>query len=1729
MTKRLSSKLLAVILTLAICATTVFGCLMTVSADTSWITFSAGESTDIELTKASIELTVTLGDLAGFTTVENDTTIGGMMAGEVALSYGDNLTLTGVTVDTINSTKVDANYTPDANEFKGNGYIEFDSNGFSFLALNNDDVYYKSLTFKLDFSLESPAQNGDKMSVTASSATIAGGLFDATYEENTSATGIIVMGCDHNLTPVGEPLVTDTVNGYAVYSDSVCSKCDLHFGKQVVPTKLPGVVDTLVFSDAYVTAGSINKYCDSVVADNPEVETGDSWETAIIIDSAEELSYITQYAPTADTEGKYYKVADGIKGFDMSGGKINLDGTLDENFDAITGSGKNHNAPASSAFAGHFDGNGATVYGLWQNIDQTPKAAGLFPFATGDVTIKNVNVSLSYLIATQYAGGIVGAYFLNTSFADINKNQLTIEKCSVTECHIETTTTGNGDYGTKGTGAIYGMARCYSGSFNGSILVNNCFIDLDAKHFISAVVSPVENRLTDASIHGGIGGVAVTTNARFTNCVVIGITPYSTFNAGYQGTDVQHTGPAAKFTNIYTDAVVGSAVDIGFNNQPQDYTTCMTQLTTSQMKGTAALDNMTYLRWKGADEAAWEVDVNRGYPKFIQEETPDLVSDTSDYELTLIGTNITYNNGGDYNYNFYYRPGETYTSENISLYVAQLNDKAVNTDKATLGSFHRLTGEVLESSPVEGVQAGDIRFTIERLSAREIYNTLLATAVAVKDGEAFWGETDEFSVADYENAIINGAYDTDDKNLAEAVLKYGRASAAALNTKNDAASGTTIYWNGGTDSNLTDETHDYSTQTGDAANPIIIDSAEELAYLIQMPYTETQGRYYKIADGIDNIVLQKEEHDNGIMQLPNQSKVKEYFESEENSKTRWITNYNYNTPTALAFYGNFDGNGVTVYGLYGINGADSLFGAVMAPAVVKNITVRNCYIGGTNYGAFISSCVTLVAETSDEKNKNNFITFENIEISNCHFKATGVGNKNIGLLSGTHNSGANVTVNNLLVYGCEIFCTADNQVHTRLSGQTSWNNAATGIKNSVILDCSITEPYNSTYSGKEIYNYVNSGHTVENVYSSCPEDATRAAIFSKEITYITNEQAMGVAAMTNMDKLDWTNTWCYGDTYPSLAKGAYTSSVGKTLYWNGTKAGKFYADTDGASAANPIIINTAEELAYLATATYADTNGKYFKIADGIDKIVLQSETYGDDIIALDSATAVKNYFEPIVASDIAAGKATLHGWVSYTWKPENYCFSGNLDGNGVEIYGMYHSTTDINSTIDRSLHGGASGGGLFSVADNATISNLAIKNSYANLGSQGNTHANYSFGLIVAFGKDMNSTNNAVFIDRCTVANNYIYKQVHDNSMWRAGTICGGHEAGAFILQNCLVYGNDAMGHLTTADVDYKLGLVGGYGSRAAATEEYKAAHPEWVVDSTYMAIVLENSVVLGNPLIPTDTAGTTIKYSQWCSLNAMNAQNNNYKNVYTDWDIENLTNATSGNFIKSYFLANCGGVVNANDLIGDTAKANELVGIFNTDNGDTVWYTGNSALLGFTPPTEMLPSAQAVYDAITFTTADNYGTSDMEFGIYATSLNLKTNPYISFAFAFNGDYKRDRQNITVTFTYDGGSKTVDVVDESGALVEGWENPSNAGRYHIYRFQDIPVDALTSPITVTVAYNGIAVEQKTVTGSFSVEGFGLDLVNAYKKAPSEYYETRIEAVKALLFYTQMLQTRYGA
>ncbi|MBQ6884552.1 MAG: hypothetical protein IJN56_02310 [Clostridia bacterium] len=360
-----------------------------------------------------------------------------------------------------------------------------------------------------------------------------------------------------------------------------------------------GTIDLLEFGTYLTDMGSTSTFYDTKLADNGE--TGADWENAIIIDSAEELVYLCKGSGD-DTDGKYYKVADGLAGFNLASNNLDIDGTLADNLAAIQAAGKNH-AGGTPGFQGYFDGNGATVYGAWTNHESVSTYAGLFTCTKGDVTIKNINVNKASFTATTAAGGIVGYYLGEGNYT--NNTTLTIENCSVTDSHIEVTSSAWG----RGLGAIVGSVTCPSGYtdandedgdgsttdyvyVNNKINITSCFVDLDEEYFIS--LNEGTSATGDQVCHGGVVGVAGSNALTVSDCIVLGVTPYAT-TISTDKNNVQHSGLESHFTNVYTDTGSLQAA-IGGTLGTRNFTNKIFILTPEQMQGAAAVSNMN-LAW----------------------------------------------------------------------------------------------------------------------------------------------------------------------------------------------------------------------------------------------------------------------------------------------------------------------------------------------------------------------------------------------------------------------------------------------------------------------------------------------------------------------------------------------------------------------------------------------------------------------------------------------------------------------------------------------------------------------------------------------------------------------------------------------------------------------------------------------------------------------------------------------------------------------------------------------------------------------------------------------------------------------------------------------------------------------------------------------------------------------------------------------------------------------------
>lgn len=226
-----------------------------------------------------------------------------------------------------------------------------------------------------------------------------------------------------------------------------------------------------------------------------------------------------------------------------------------------------------------------------------------------------------------------------------------------------------------------------------------------------------------------------------------------------------------------------------------------------------------------------------------------------------------------------------------------------------------------------------------------------------------------------------------------------------------------------------------------------------------------------------------------------------------------------------------------------------------------------------------------------------------------------------------------------------------------------------------------------------------------------------------------------------------------------------------TAYWDGTTATSF-SSTAAGTENDPIIINTAAELAYLVTLGNS-TKGKYYKIADGITEICLQSLSNSSSLLSASSADEVKKFF-------------TI-GYPYNEWPSRSgMVFSGNFDGNGATIYGMYIKN--------------ASYCGLFGATEGSVaIKNISIKNSYLKTGWYAGAITNKADGAL--------TVENCVVAHCCMIGNTgvtTIPNQCLGIMIGRAST----DNDKSLVFKDCLIYDNNISYEHDSSSHNYLIGV---------------------------------------------------------------------------------------------------------------------------------------------------------------------------------------------------------------------------------------------------------------------------------------------------------------------------------
>lgn len=1546
------------------------------------------------------------------------------------------------------------------------------------------------------------------------------------------------------------------------------------------PTFAPDVVKIDDTENVQYLAQLASDYTLTFITEAEE-GVGTTEDNPYIIESLTDLYGLAKLATYAQTKDKYFKLSDDLDvlvlqtktyietmggGDEATGLKKLKNMTADEaetylsttstnrqtwwNGSTITYLDENNKvataiAETSTVFAGTIDFNGVEIYGLYNT------GGGLFKYVN-NATFKNLTIKSSYVISDT-AGVIASSGTYGPADGIIN-----IENCTVAN---------NAVVSQRKNNAISNGGVMVAGMGDNVVNINNCLVyGNTAKH------QGYFDTITGYDITYGLMGSAgsydtyddsgnlvydsnnkvVQTYSSVTNSIILDCVPHGV-NYAYA------TATNMTFSNVYTNVVGTTITNIDFDNSGADKykftisptidangryypyiyryindaangsitgyesTGSVIATTADDITGLAANGVVTTLNTANDGKAVWGCTAN-GYPTPMAAYA-DTINSVSSADLQLAAYNLTYNEGGSFNLNFHYEPA--YTGFAPELYVAQ----------ADLSGFTKLAAQ--ESSYANnGLSEYALMYVIENISAREIADTMLPTVVAANGDQAIWGKTESISVKDYAIDVINGeaVYTEDateeeiqqDKNVAAAIINYGEAAKKALETSYDGntAGGETIYWDGKTYTKPTDT---------DAAGNILINNAEELAYVaLKATVDETTDTNYKIADGISNIILQPESSVDGdmLMGLTDNTQVKDYL----TGKTEWKYQ-------SGIFNGNFDGNGVTIYGLYQEEAYCGLFpyvdggkpnteGKDTTGITIKNINLKNSYM---NTAWRMGAIFGYSQPNTAGKLVNGTINIEGCVVANCYMTNSDKNSSNKGMFTGA-NSSEELHVRNCLVYnnyytvqlrdndgnvtGTEklnFFGGAINLQANRDAGLYST------IENSILLDICPND-------GTEGYNLC-TVNTFDKVYTNVDyqvtTDTTDTTFYyqSTDIDSVTTEGAKGSAAVDNMPNLDWSK-WAYGMSgeYPTPITSVAASDEKVISSYSGTPATAF-SDTahDGLSAENAIIISSADELAYLANGADGLTAGKYYAIDPSIDAMVLQPSDYAEDIMALDTTDKVKSYFETNASkmkkwATSAAAKTYESTQESDASYGKVYHFGGLLNGNGVAIYGLYAN--------------GASSTGLFPYSWNITVENIAIKNSY--------TYGDKA-GLISSMSYYGSKDNIATLsVKNCEFTNNVLLWNRNNDSANAGGLLTGsnsgeqtawngkgGATASAYTygyygaqVEGCVIYGN-VVCHTDTVtyhakEYDIDGGLFGQVHHQATSYVKNSIVLDtmpgmSWASNYRSVAVKIEN--------VYSNLVGKTLNHTDWTGSGATELS-------YTTELIDNGDGTVTINYktdSATYTATATMTSISAEDVMGDKAmtKASALGWV--KDGG--VWYPGNDfSLPSLTEKAGVMPTAnQMAFDALTMTNYDNYLVNEAtnpDCYMYATSLNLKANPYIAFTFAFQNEYRdaANKANVNVTLTTADGT-------EYTTTAAQMTNNAGAGRYHLYRFTNVPVEYLCKDISVKVEYSGTTTE----LGTFSVEGFALDIQNAYKQDPCEYYATRVEAAKALLYYTQMINARYGA
>ncbi len=568
------------------------------------------------------------------------------------------------------------------------------------------------------------------------------------------------------------------------------------------------------------------------------------------------------------------------------------------------------------------------------------------------------------------------------------------------------------------------------------------------------------------------------------------------------------------------------------------------------------------------------------------------------------------------------------------------------------------------------------------------------------------------------------------------------------------------------------------------------------------------------------------------------------------------------------FYGNFDGDGHTIYGLYayGYRSA-SFFPNVGHNAVVKNVSFKYSYVVNTSgnsndqedagattgekvwyAGAYGSAGVLYSNCTSAGDGDYNTVDFT---INNCYITDAYVEAKYFTSAFVAAANACQPYIVNCMTANITLNSTSETQgvEGAILNMPYGSTNPTVNIENVLAVGYPIygagrdemwsgkkTPSVSHTYTFKNVYS------TVSNVYTFNHSTYGKLSFTDSEVTIVDAEKLIGTQAEKTIPNFDWAYTWRSVEGGYPVPMREYVVPTGEEYYqnggpkyttdiWDGSVASHFAAG-DG-SLEDPYLIANCEEFYRMVTMSEQD---KYYKIATGV------TDLYFNNIDGKSYSSIMSSF-----------SSSWFFSGNSYNYD-ENKTFNGSFDGNGVIIHGVRSVSSNYS--------------GLFARVGNAALKNFTVRYSYFKTSSSSAKGAAVIVGNVEE--NCLINIKNVAIID-CDVS----------GKTSASGFVCNAENASDIYINNCILSGGKISSGSTSsykaaflANGDNCLATIknsislGMYPASASATS-YNAKYLDVYTDATIPSDIGESVVeginVVANSSLQGETAKTTCPNFNW------------------------------------------------------------------------------------------------------------------------------------------------------------------------------------------------------------------------------------------------------------------------